>query len=72
MFEHYRDVIKQIRVDENLTQEEAAARVGVSRSTWSAWETGRRRPALRHKLHEQFENYERYYMQFVRKRYGNL
>lgn len=39
------DEIKKIREKLQLTQAEAAERVGVSQSVWSAWERGHRTPS---------------------------
>lgn len=37
--------IKAIRAEKGLSQADAAARVGVSQSVWSAWERGAVRPS---------------------------
>jgi len=41
------DEIRTGRIARGLTQNQAAERVGVSRGTWLAWETGRHKPAPR-------------------------
>ena len=40
------ETIKSIRAKSGLTQAEFAERLGVSKSTVSAWEVGTRRPGL--------------------------
>lgn len=38
------DELKNWRTDEGLSQEEAAARVGVRAATWCDWENGKKDP----------------------------
>jgi DNA-binding transcriptional regulator YiaG len=39
--------IRAIRVSQGLSQSEAARRVGVSRRSWAAWESGEKPPSPR-------------------------
>lgn len=41
--------LKQVRDSRNLTQEEAAAKVGVSTRTWQLWELGEVTPRAKHR-----------------------
>lgn len=42
----FKDRLKQLRNEKNLTQEELAKYIGTTRATLASWETGRREPDM--------------------------
>lgn len=41
-----RDRLKAWRESKNLTQTDAAARIGITQGSWAAWESGLKRPSI--------------------------
>lgn len=44
------DALAAWRLEQRLSQEEAAIKIGVTQGAWGAWEAGLKRPGLRNAL----------------------
>ena len=44
------DKLKKLRKDKNLTQQEVANKLGISRARWEHWEIGRTEPSFDYKI----------------------